>query len=97
MLFGDRRDARASFDRGTDGQGVQEFDLARRPHAARQRDRRQVAVGACLAAGMAVGAERVGRRVGQGEAPVKTLRRRSEEHTSELQSLMRISYAVFSL
>src|SRR3546814_13171902 len=77
--------------------GVQEFDLARRPHAARQRDRRQVAVGACLAAGMAVGAERVGRRVGQGEAPVKTLRRRSEEHTSELQSLMRISYAVFSL
>src|SRR3546814_9012522 len=106
---------------------------------------------------MAVGAERVGRRVGQGEAPVKTLRRgsvrrgvaverreparercrvhgiaaafgasdpvlprahihlpffdaasalprtaprcksRSEEHTSELQSLMRISYAVFCL
>src|SRR3546814_10450869 len=78
LLFGDRRDARASFDRGTDGQGVQEFDLARRPHAARQRDRRQVAVGACLAAGMAVGA-------------------RSEEHTSELQSLMRISYAVFCL
>src|SRR3546814_8671078 len=26
-----------------------------------------------------------------------TLRRRSEEHTSELQSLMRISYAVFCL
>src|SRR3546814_9628683 len=27
----------------------------------------------------------------------KVLRRRSEEHTSELQSLMRISYAVFCL
>src|SRR3546814_2005370 len=28
---------------------------------------------------------------------VKTMRARSEEHTSELQSLMRISYAVFCL
>src|SRR3546814_4751513 len=28
---------------------------------------------------------------------LKALRRRSEEHTSELQSLMRISYAVFCL
>src|SRR3546814_9386121 len=28
---------------------------------------------------------------------LKTARRRSEEHTSELQSLMRISYAVFCL
>src|SRR3546814_5765054 len=31
----------------------------------------------------------------QGQRPA--LRRRSEEHTSELQSLMRISYAVFCL
>src|SRR3546814_6619294 len=30
----------------------------------------------------------------EGDAPAK---RRSEEHTSELQSLMRISYAVFCL
>src|SRR3546814_2412205 len=30
-------------------------------------------------------------------APRSVLRRRSEEHTSELQSLMRISYAVFCL
>src|SRR3546814_11360153 len=30
-------------------------------------------------------------------APAAALRRRSEEHTSELQSLMRISYAVFCL
>src|SRR3546814_2747588 len=29
--------------------------------------------------------------------PLDALRRRSEEHTSELQSLMRISYAVFCL
>src|SRR3546814_3078482 len=34
-----------------------------------------------------------GRRIGVGYAQV----RRSEEHTSELQSLMRISYAVFCL
>src|SRR3546814_8741144 len=31
------------------------------------------------------------------EAVAERLRRRSEEHTSELQSLMRISYAVFCL
>src|SRR3546814_4758116 len=30
-------------------------------------------------------------------APVRLRRKRSEEHTSELQSLMRISYAVFCL
>src|SRR3546814_9410210 len=32
-----------------------------------------------------------------GRAPLSPRRRRSEEHTSELQSLMRISYAVFCL
>src|SRR3546814_10270987 len=32
-----------------------------------------------------------------GEGPASTIRFRSEEHTSELQSLMRISYAVFCL
>src|SRR3546814_4239564 len=32
-----------------------------------------------------------------GASGVMALRRRSEEHTSELQSLMRISYAVFCL
>src|SRR3546814_5680178 len=37
-----------------------------------------------------------GRRVGIG-GPRGMLDRRSEEHTSELQSLMRISYAVFCL
>src|SRR3546814_6470659 len=34
-------------------------------------------------------------RHGEGESPPGTIR--SEEHTSELQSLMRISYAVFCL
>src|SRR3546814_5405569 len=33
----------------------------------------------------------------RGVCPVKRLNSRSEEHTSELQSLMRISYAVFCL
>src|SRR3546814_7952764 len=32
-----------------------------------------------------------------GQRPDALLQRRSEEHTSELQSLMRISYAVFCL
>src|SRR3546814_5828995 len=33
----------------------------------------------------------------QGDAATRHFLRRSEEHTSELQSLMRISYAVFCL
>src|SRR3546814_7335322 len=37
------------------------------------------------------------RRLGRHPAPAATLELRSEEHTSELQSLMRISYAVFCL
>src|SRR3546814_16218340 len=35
--------------------------------------------------------------VGQGPTPMLYYAARSEEHTSELQSLMRISYAVFCL
>src|SRR3546814_5768578 len=37
------------------------------------------------------------RTVHCGSLPMRRDRRRSEEHTSELQSLMRISYAVFCL
>src|SRR3546814_6103001 len=37
------------------------------------------------------------RRTGQTEQRTATDAERSEEHTSELQSLMRISYAVFCL
>src|SRR3546814_8976773 len=70
---------------------------------AADRDRQPVAVGllAGLAdrhddaapIGIAAGDRRLDqRRVGDGEADT-----RSEEHTSELQSLMRISYAVFCL
>src|SRR3546814_3764433 len=33
----------------------------------------------------------------EGQPAIKHVARRSEEHTSELQSLMRISYAVFCL
>src|SRR3546814_3312494 len=39
----------------------------------------------------------IGGVVGQAVAGDRRPRRRSEEHTSELQSLMRISYAVFCL
>src|SRR3546814_2355913 len=46
--------------------------------------------------------QRIGAANGWTQATVKTLiarlvQKRSEEHTSELQSLMRISYAVFCL
>src|SRR3546814_7995250 len=41
--------------------------------------------------------EAVAKPIRAGEAELKTNPRRSEEHTSELQSLMRISYAVFCL
>src|SRR3546814_5063224 len=54
--------------------------------------------GLCLDIGG--GREMVGMGVGfqhHGDAPALVLRHRSEEHTSELQSLMRISYAVFCL
>src|SRR3546814_4114379 len=40
---------------------------------------------------------RMERRGAAGDGVGGTITRRSEEHTSELQSLMRISYAVFCL
>src|SRR3546814_4681950 len=46
--------------------------------------------------GLAVGDARQGEAIGEGRA-VLVAAFRSEEHTSELQSLMRISYAVFCL
>src|SRR3546814_6858384 len=51
-------------------------------------------------AGGAVGAQvhvHAGRQVRFGRVRLRTAAERSEEHTSELQSLMRISYAVFCL
>src|SRR3546814_1681989 len=53
--------------------------------------RGRVAVAVDHHVGEAVGHHIVGRRV------FRTVLHRSEEHTSELQSLMRISYAVFCL
>src|SRR3546814_8627772 len=44
-----------------------------------------------------VAVERIGAQVGRLSAPQLAALARSEEHTSELQSLMRISYAVFCL
>src|SRR3546814_1270474 len=43
------------------------------------------------------GPRALAQRRGGGEVDVALARFRSEEHTSELQSLMRISYAVFCL
>src|SRR3546814_7017333 len=47
--------------------------------------------------GRHVGADIGGRAVGHAGNPSAAFASRSEEHTSELQSLMRISYAVFCL
>src|SRR3546814_5961503 len=68
-----------------------------RPPADPDRDGRQPEDSATLArnAGMASGARAALRVAGAGRRGVD--RFRSEEHTSELQSLMRISYAVFCL
>src|SRR3546814_8863780 len=44
-----------------------------------------------------LGVELVGRVVGRVHDRLRERPQRSEEHTSELQSLMRISYAVFCL
>src|SRR3546814_10530838 len=65
--------------------GVPVFNRAmRRPSEASERER--------LSAGGSPT-----RPPGRVSSPVKSLPPRSEEHTSELQSLMRISYAVFCL
>src|SRR3546814_3487236 len=45
----------------------------------------------------AIGALRGPKHGGANEVAMDIISRRSEEHTSELQSLMRISYAVFCL
>src|SRR3546814_8693977 len=54
----------------------------------------EVVVGRPVAGGVPDGVDRA---VETSEAHRRVLRQRSEEHTSELQSLMRISYAVFCL
>src|SRR3546814_4460865 len=82
-----------ALDQGAlDAQRVGHVDIAEQPAAVRQRYLRPVdggAVGALVApaAGVGVGGAR-DHALSEG---------RSEEHTSELQSLMRVSYAVFCL
>src|SRR3546814_8126133 len=53
----------------------------------------------CLAARLQIRGDRCGRSLPQevAEHSQREIKNRSEEHTSELQSLMRISYAVFCL
>src|SRR3546814_10771530 len=49
-------------------------------------------------AGRVIAVKRGAHRIGEADGDVGTsFAQRSEEHTSELQSLMRISYAVFCL
>src|SRR3546814_8618888 len=67
----------------------------RPPRLGRPGDRRGDALGIADIAGD--GLEAVPRCLGGGEPLGATPEERSEEHTSELQSLMRISYAVFCL
>ncbi len=66
-----RKDARASLDHIAKAQRAEEFHPARRPHAARQRDGRQEAARAEIAARVAVRAQHRCRRVGQAQAPVE--------------------------
>src|SRR3546814_3872628 len=54
----------------------------------------QVVEQAAIAAARTMG---YGDRKGSDRVAVEAMRKRSEEHTSELQSLMRTSYAVFCL
>src|SRR3546814_9184711 len=72
----------------------------RRPSGGlRALSRRTGRVGPADRPAVPVGEIRFRGRAGGGDGPRRTAypRRRSEEHTSELQSLMRISYAVFCL
>src|SRR3546814_5243098 len=58
---------------------------------------RHVAVAPCRMEGNADRARRRKSAGGDGRSPRHPAAGRSDEHTSELQSLMRISYAVFCL
>src|SRR3546814_2800357 len=60
---------------------------------------RSCSLASCADAGWGRGSTaQLGRRAGQvARRPGRSCHRRAEEHTSELQSLMRTSYAVFCL
>src|SRR3546814_2451980 len=89
-----------------DGERRQEGARDDRRHVEPQRARRAVAEAAhrverrrYLAEGRCQAVQQPGARLGRGDAARGPVQQpdRSEEHTSELQSLMRISYAVFCL
>src|SRR3546814_3478784 len=68
--------------------------------ATRQQLRSTLEPGQRIAQFVGQALERSRKRAGQGQGRIlagEFVYRRSEEHTSELQSLMRISYAVFCL
>src|SRR3546814_4248498 len=76
--------------------GAEQGDRARDPILARRRKRVEIEAPARTG----LGADRQGfqhMRAARDAAVADHLDPRSEEHTSELQSLMRISYAVFCL
>src|SRR3546814_20458345 len=68
-----------------------------RPLGRRRGCRRRAALPAALAAAPSHAAAASGRSAGARHTARSAPAERSEEHTSELQSLMRISYAVFCL
>src|SRR3546814_10473597 len=75
-------------------QGVDFADIGRMGLARELCNRFDIVIIAARKGGVDHRAHRIGqRRIGRHEHG----RKRSEEHTSELQSLMRISYAVFCL
>src|SRR3546814_6360399 len=103
------RSRRAGVQGGDDGRGVGKLGLANALHPVAAAAR-HLAVDAAQTVGKpGVPGDEGGRRTGaqsaegklylSGQSPAHLHRavRRSEEHTSELQSLMRISYAVFCL
>src|SRR3546814_1808196 len=83
-----------ALDSGVETQSSQEVEVD--PGRVEARAARQQEVSGPFGGRQFQGCDRVG---GQGGGMVLVQRhpRRSEEHTSELQSLMRISYAVFCL
>src|SRR3546814_5281991 len=90
LLVHQRPDVRCAFRDGPLGEflaGDDRFDLRMRAIACDERGERRPAL---------LGGQRL-REIHVAEGAVAIEEWRSEEHTSELQSLMRISYAVFCL
>src|SRR3546814_3611850 len=85
-----RRRAQNRYRRIALAETAAEGPLQPRQVAARRRQRHVVEAEQCRIAD-------AGLDIRQGDLAVAREQQRSEEHTSELQSLMRISYAVFCL